>query len=137
MVVAAIAFVHTDLDAGELLDADEDGSQGVAVVGIATARLGARGCDRDLAAELVGRPSLALSNAPPTSGAWSVQGIELPAALALCRRTRSARDRRAAKASLSAGSSPILRSMLRISRPTRVRRNRTMRSLRLNCLAWA
>jgi hypothetical protein len=103
MVVAAIAFIDmdaADLDAGEGLDAGDDGSERMAVVGIAVQRLGVedelaalrlghRRGDRDLAAELVG--SLTLADALDLG---SVQGIELPAALALpLLAPRSARDR--------------------------------------------
>jgi len=81
MIVAAIALVDMDaagLDAGKPLDAGDDRSEGMAVIWIAMQRLGMqdelaapglgrRGRDRDLAAELVGRPGLAL-------GAWRTNG---------------------------------------------------------------
>ena len=93
-VVAAVSLVDIgalDLAAGEPLGVLDDGAQGVTVVRIARQRLGvqhelaARGAgvggdDRGLDAELVGRAGLALADALDLG---SVEGIELPAALAL------------------------------------------------------
>ena len=96
-IVAAISLVDVgafDLASGEALGVLDGGAQGVAVVGIARQRLGVQhelaargtgigGDDRDLDAELVGRAGLALADALDLRG---VEGIELPAALALALR---------------------------------------------------
>lgn len=94
MVVAAIAAVDMaalDLDAGHALDVGDGGAEGMAVERVAVQcpgmehelaalGLGDRGRDRDLAAELVGRTSLALSDAFDFR---RVQGIDLRPALAM------------------------------------------------------
>ena len=149
-IVAAVSLVDIgalDLAAGELLGVLDDGPQCVAVIGIARQRLGVQhelaarragigGDDRDLDAELVGRAGLALADAFDLGG---VEGIELPAALALLLgadldwRARAARSNAASMSAWPA----ILRRMSRISRPSRVRKKRNSRWWRLNCLAWA
>src|ERR1700732_391051 len=77
IVVAAIALVAVDAayrDTCELFEIGDDGTERVAVIGVAVQRLGvqhelpALGCgggrgNRDLAAELVGSPRLALADA--------------------------------------------------------------------------
>ena len=94
MVVASITLVEVDaagLDAGELLHLGNDGAECMAVVRVAVQRLGMehelaalgfghRGCDADLAAELVRRPRFTLSDALDLR---RVPTVELPAALAL------------------------------------------------------
>ena len=96
-IVAAVSLVDVgpfDLASGEALGVLDGGPQCVAVVGIARQCLGlqhelaARGTgiggdDRDLDAELVGRAGLAFADALDLRG---VEGIELPAALALALR---------------------------------------------------
>src|SRR4030081_327511 len=93
-VMAAVPLVDIaalDLAAGEFLGLVDDVPQGVTVIGVArqcpgmqhelTARgAGVGGDDRDLDAELVGRTGLALADA---LGLGGMEGIELPAALAL------------------------------------------------------
>lgn len=93
-VVAAIALVDVgalDLDAGETLGALDGAAQGMAVIRIAGQGLGVQhelagrraavgGDDRDLDPELVRRAGLSLADALDLG---SVEGIELPAALAL------------------------------------------------------
>jgi hypothetical protein len=131
-VVSAVSLVDVgalDLSSGEALGVLEGGLQCMTVVGIAGQGFGvqhelaARGAgvggdDRDLDAELVGRTGLALANA-----------LDL--------RVWEARESGLSKAA-STGSWPaMLRRISRISRPSRVRRKRTCRWWRLNCLAWA
>ena len=94
VVVAAIALVDVgapDLDACVPLDVGDGAFQRVAVEGIAVQRLGVQDelaalglgdgdSDRHLAAELVGRPGLALADALDLRG---VQRIDLRPALAM------------------------------------------------------
>ena len=94
VVVAAIAFIDVDapnLEARVLLDVGDSGPERMAVEGIAVKRLGVQdeltafglgdgGGDRDLAAELIGRPRLALADAFDLG---RVQGVDLRPSLAL------------------------------------------------------
>src|ERR1700720_1923093 len=94
IVVAAIPLVAVDAahrNTCEYFKIDDDGAKRVAVIGVAGQRLGVqhelpalgrgdRGDDRDLAAELVGRPRLAFADALHLGG---VQRVDLGAALAL------------------------------------------------------
>src|SRR4051794_1784169 len=94
VVVAAIAPVDVNaagLDARQLLDRGDDRAEGVPVVRIAVQRLrmqyeltafglGDRGCHRDLATELVGRPRLTFADAFDLR---RMQGIDFVAALAM------------------------------------------------------
>ena len=115
---------------------------GIAVQGLGVehelAALGLRdrGRHADLAAELVGRPGLALADALDLR---RMQAVELPAALALTSAGEPGRhaDSGTAKTACSSASPAVLRRMSRITRPSRVRRKRTSRLKRLNCLAWA
>src|SRR5262245_54642318 len=93
-VVAAISLIDIgalDRTAGEPFGRRDDGAERVAVIGIARQRTGVQheltasgagvgGDDRGFDAELVGRAGLALADALDL---WSVERIELPAALAL------------------------------------------------------
>src|SRR5580692_8584937 len=93
-VVAAVTLVHIgtlDGSACEPLRRLDDGCERVAVVRVAGQRPGVQhelatwgarigGYDRDLDAELVGRTGLAFADALDLGG---MEGIELPAALAL------------------------------------------------------
>ena len=93
-VVAAVSLVDIgalDVAAGEPFGGVDDGAERVAVVRIARQRLGVQdeltarragiaGDDRSLDAELIGRAGLALAD---TLDLGSVEGIQLPAALAL------------------------------------------------------
>src|SRR5215475_6427650 len=93
-IVAAISLVDIgalDLTSGEPFGGFDDGAERVAIVGVSRQRLGvqheltARGAgvggdDRGLDAELVGGAGLAFADALDLG---SVEGIELPAALAL------------------------------------------------------
>src|ERR1700756_3776596 len=94
IVVAAISLVAVDAthrDTGEGLKIGDDGTERVTVVWIAMQRLGVqhelpalgrgdRGDDRDLAAELVGRPGLAFADALYL---WRMQRIDLGSTLTL------------------------------------------------------
>ena len=94
IVVAAIALVAVDAahrNTCELFKIGDDGTERVAVIRVAVQGLGMqhelpalghgdRGHDRDLAAELVGRPGLAFADALHLGG---VQRVDLGAALAL------------------------------------------------------
>src|ERR1700730_14664319 len=94
IVVAAIPLVAVDAahrNTCEYFKIGDDGTKRVAVIGVAVQRLGVqhelpalgrgdRGDDRDLAAELVGRPRLAFADALHLGG---VQRVDLGAALAL------------------------------------------------------
>ena len=94
IVVAAIALVTMDAvhrDTCELFEIGDDGTERVAVIGVAVQRLGVqhelpalgrgdRGDNRDLAAELVGRPGLALADALHLG---CMQRVDLGPALAL------------------------------------------------------
>src|SRR6202040_2746365 len=84
----------------ELFKIDDDGAKRVAVIGVAVQRLGVqhelpavgrgdRGDNRDLAAELVGRPGLAFADALHLGG---VQRVDLGAALALLLMTDPQRE---------------------------------------------
>src|SRR5262249_32404527 len=118
---------------------------GVAVIGIAVQRLGVehelaapglgdRRRHRDLAAELVGRPGLALADALDLGG---VQRVDLMAAPALSwARTVLASARSGPKRSVSTASPSTLRRMSRMTRPNRVRRNFKAPRIRLNWWAW-
>jgi hypothetical protein len=93
-VMAPVSFVDIgtlDLAAGEPLGVLDRGSQGVPIVRIAGQRLGvqyelaARGAgiggdNRSLNAELIGRAGVAFADA---FDLWGMEGIQLPAALAL------------------------------------------------------
>ena len=94
MGVLAIALVDmdaADFEAGQFLHLGDNRAEGVTVIGVAVQRLGVehelaalglgngRG-DGDLAAEFIGRPSLAFADALDLGG---VQAVELPAALVL------------------------------------------------------
>jgi hypothetical protein len=148
-VVPAVSLIDVDpldLATGEALCVLEDGPQCVAVVGIARQRCrvqhelaarrsGVGGHDRDLYAELPGRPGLAFADAFEL---WGMEGIELPAALTLALRADLGGPReRALEGRLDGLAPEILRRISRISRPNRVRRKRICRWWRLNCLAWA
>src|SRR6201987_4941358 len=103
IVVAAIALVAMDAahrSTCELFKVGDDGSEGVAVIRVAVQRLGVqhemptlgrgdRGDDRDLAAELVGRPGLAFADALHLG---CVQRVDLGAALALLLMTNPQRE---------------------------------------------
>ena len=94
IVVAAIALIAVDAmhrDPGEVLKIGDDRTERVAVIRVAVQRLGVqhelaalgrgdRGDNRDLAAELVGRPGLAFADAFHLGG---VQRADLGPALAL------------------------------------------------------
>ncbi len=93
-VMTAVSLIDVgalDLAAGEFLGLVDDIPQGVTVVWVAGKRSGVQhelaagsagvgGDDRDLDAELVGRAGLALADA---LGLWGMEGIQLPATLAL------------------------------------------------------
>ena len=93
-IVAAISLVDIgalDLTSGEPFGGFDDGAERVAIVGVSRQRLGVQheltawgagvgGDDRGLDAELVGGAGLAFADALDLG---SVEGIELPAALAL------------------------------------------------------
>lgn len=105
-VVAAIAGIGDDLaevGAGRALDCRKDGGQRVAVIGIAGQRLDVgdelaavaaleRRGNRDLDAELIGLVGLALADALHLR---SVQGVDLPAPLALVPDAAGKRQRQA------------------------------------------
>jgi len=115
IVVAAIALVAMDAahrSTCELFKVGDDGTEGVAVIRIAVQRLGVqhelpalgrddRGDDRDLSAELVGRPGLAFADALHLG---CVQRVNLGAALALLLMTNPQREiEQRAKAVLERG----------------------------------
>jgi len=94
VVVAAIPLVDMDapdLDAGQFLHLGDDRAEGVAVIRVAVQGLGVEheltalglgdwGRYGDLAAELIGCPSLTFTDALDLRG---MQAVELPATLAL------------------------------------------------------
>jgi hypothetical protein len=148
-IVAAVSLVDIaplDLAAGEFLGLVDDGPQGVTVVGIAgqslgmqhelaARRAGVGGDDRYLDAELVRRAGLALANA---LGLGGMEGIQLPAALALLLGSDlgGARQRQG-KRRLEVRVAFDLAADVTESAGLNVRRMRSSRRRRLNCLAWA
>ena len=144
--VALVDIGALDLAAGEFLGVVDDVAQGVAIVRVAGQRpgvqheLAVRGAgigsdDRDLDAELVGRAGFALADA---LGLGGMEGIQLPAALALLLGPDLTGARQwQGERRLDVGVTGILRPMSRISRPKCVRKMRSSRRWRLNCLAWA
>jgi len=148
-VVAAIALVDVgplDGAAGERFGGIDDRSECVAVIGVARQRLGMEhelaasgagigGDDRGLDAELVGRAGLAFADAFDLGG---VEGIELPAALALLLGADLLGARqRAFEGGLELGLVGDLAADIADERPSRVRSRRNCRWWRLNCLACA
>jgi len=148
-IVAAVSLVDIgtlDLAAGEPFGVLDSRAQRVSIIRIARERLGVQHelaagrralvvTTETLTAELIGRAGLALADAFDLRG---MEGIQLPAALALLLRTDlgGARER-PSKRRFAFRLAAILRRMSRMMRPSRVRRMRNCRRWRLNCLAWA
>src|SRR5262245_12374461 len=126
-----------DLAAGKPFGVFDHDAQRVAIIGVARHRFGVQhelaawragigGGDRGLDAELVGCAGLALSDALDLG---SVEGIQLPAALALALRTDlvGARERPFKQRASRSAFPAILRRMSRMIRPSRMRRRRNWR----------
>src|SRR5947208_9992596 len=126
-----------DLTAGKPFGVFDHDAQRVAIIGVARQRFGVQhelaawrasigGSDRGLDAELVGCAGLAFANALDLG---SVEGIQLPAALALLLRADliGARECGHSNTASSSALPPMLRRMSRIIRPSRVRSRRSCR----------
>jgi hypothetical protein len=142
--VAAVALVAVDaarFNTCELFEVGDDGTERVAVIGIAVQGLGmqyelpafgrgGRRGNRDFAAKFVRCPGLAFADALHLGG---VQRVDLGTALTLLLMANPVCEiEQRTKASSSAGSPSILRLMSRMMRPSRVSRNLSSRRARLN-----
>ena len=144
MVVAAIPLVDLDaagLDPSERFEFGDNRARSVAVKRIAVQRLGVedklaaygrgrRGGDRDLAAELVGRPRFAFADALDLR---RMQRIDLePAPAVVLQADPQRQAEQVGKPAVNAGLPAIVRPMSRIPRPKRVRSNLSSRRARSN-----